>query len=205
MPTQEEELALISTAASQLTASVLLAKGDLETQYALFVATITRVNELNLVDNTPDALKIVSNDVVQYLTGFQALLVSGFNVKNINGESILGAGDLVVARGQVEVPLLDYSLRASLRAPVTPVPETGDVVNIPHLGHYQYTAVADYAEIFVDDDEMVFEAIHPSTSAIIGQWSQATPALEWTESQKLFENAVLWERWEDEELRHNTY
>jgi hypothetical protein len=198
MPTQEEQLALISTAATDLTAEVLIAKAALVAAELDFTATITRVNALNNVNNTSDANKPIS---------LAAGLLDSLNVKKtelstINGQSLDTGQALVVERGQVEIPTLEYTNRASLRAPIIPLPGTGDVVNIPRLGHFQYSTSFNY----LDDDDMVFEAVDPSDGTTpIGQWVMVLPAYEWLEAQKLFENAVLWEWMEDEQLRFSTY
>ena len=176
---------------------------------AFTATTFTVENELNLVENTTDLNKVISTAVTAALLTKQATLVDGVNISTVNGNSLLGGGALVVERGRVEIPMLDYASRGGLRTPVIPIPLTGDVVNIAHLGHFQYSAVADYVEEYVDDDEMVFEAVDPvdgdNPGSIIGQWAMILPAFEYTEAQKMFENAVLFEWMEDEQLRFNTY
>lgn len=49
---------------------------------------------LDQVDNTPDLSKPISTAVQSALDAKQAALVSGTNVKTLNGQSVLGAGDL---------------------------------------------------------------------------------------------------------------
>jgi hypothetical protein len=171
----------------------------LTTSYAATKDTVD--NDLNNVENIADADKVISDAVLNAL----ALYTLTGDLATINSQPINTGLDLLIARGAVEVPFLEYENRASLRAPVLPVPLTGDVVIIPHLGEFQYFTIAEYLETYVDDDETVFEAIHPTTGLVIGQWVMSTPAYEWTEAQKLFENAVLWEWMEDEQLRFNTY
>ena len=176
----------------------------LYTGYATTKDTVD--NDLNNVNNTSDVDKPVSTAQATALATKQATLVDGDNISTVNGNSLLSGTPLVIERGPVEVPILQYIDRATLRTPVLPVPLTGDVVNIPHLGHFQYYLVADYVEVYVDDDETVFEAVNPSDGVTpIGQWVMTLPAYEFTEAQKMFENAVLWEWMEDEELRFNTY
>lgn len=51
------------------------------------------------VDNTSDANKPVSSATQIALDGKQSSLVSGSNIKTINGSSLLGSGDLVVGGG----------------------------------------------------------------------------------------------------------
>ena len=52
---------------------------------------------LGLADNTSDADKPVSTAQLTALNAKQATLVSGTNVKTVNGNSLLGSGDLVVS------------------------------------------------------------------------------------------------------------
>jgi hypothetical protein len=108
---------------------------------------------------------------------------------------------LIGTDGALNLTQLDYSLRATLRTPASN-PSTGDVIMIPNLGKFQYNPTFN----FVDDDEIAFEVLDSSDGVTpIGQWVMTTPAYEWTEAQKLFSNAVLWEWMEDEQLRFNTY
>jgi hypothetical protein len=105
------------------------------------------------------------------------------------------------ADGAINLNQLDYSLRATLRTPATN-PSTDDVIMIPNLGKFQFNPTFD----FVDDDETAFEVLDSGDGITpIGQWVMIVPAYEWTEAQKMFSNAVLWEWMEDEQLRFNTY
>lgn len=54
---------------------------------------------LSAVDNTADADKIVSTATALALSGKQATLVSGSNLRTINGQSLLGTSDIVIAGG----------------------------------------------------------------------------------------------------------
>jgi|TARA_B110000967_G_C18846801_1_gene542410 hypothetical protein len=105
------------------------------------------------------------------------------------------------ADGAINLNQLAYSLRSTLRTPVTN-PSTDDVIMIPNLGKFQFNATFD----FVDDDETAFEVLDSSDGVTpIGQWIMTTPAHDWTEAQKMFYDAVLYEWMEDEQLRFNTY
>jgi hypothetical protein len=174
-------------------------------------ATTNTVNtELNLVDNTADVDKPVSTAQQTAINLKQNTLVSGVNISEINGVSILSGSPLAIERGRQEMPMKDYANRADLRTPVTPVPDTDDIVSIPRLGVFQYISVITTGSTqYIDDDEMVFEAIDPfdgaNPGAVIGQWVMSVPSYEFTEAQKMFENAVMQEWMEDEQLRHNTY
>ena len=54
---------------------------------------------LSNVDNTSDASKPISTATQTALNGKQATLVSGTNIKTVNGSSLLGSGDLSVSGG----------------------------------------------------------------------------------------------------------
>jgi hypothetical protein len=192
-----------ATASTDQTIEASALKDAINALFDAYASTKSRVdNELNQVENTSDADKSVSDAVVDLLLGYQLKLVSGDNFSTVNGNSLLSGTPLVIERGQVEIPTLVYASRSSLRTPVIPLPGAGDVVNIPHLGEFQYSTSFDY----VDDDEMVFQAVNPSDGTTpIGQWVLSKPAYEFTEAQKMFENAFLWEWMEDEETRIKGY
>jgi hypothetical protein len=193
--TIETEVAALTTSTTDLLNAVAAQQITVDDAVEQFTASIDTINnDLNNVDNTSDANKPVSSAGQTALDAKQPTLVSGTNISTINGVSILGGSPLVIARGQVEIPVLSYENRASLRTPVLPVPLTGDVVTISDLGHFQYTTTFEY----FDDDEMVFQAVDPSDGVTpIGQWVMAFPAFEWSEAQKMFKHADTWERWED--------
>ena len=52
---------------------------------------------LSNVDNTSDANKPISDATATALAGKQAALVSGTNIKTINGSSVLGSGDITIS------------------------------------------------------------------------------------------------------------
>tara|TARA_R110000782_G_scaffold77033_3_gene153022 strand:+ start:692 stop:1300 length:609 start_codon:yes stop_codon:yes gene_type:complete len=195
----------LDAAAAAATAQTIAANSlkdamdTLNTGYAATKATVD--DDLNNVENTADADKPVSTAAATALGLKQDNLVDGTNLSTVNGVSLQGGDPLVIARGPVEVPKLVYASRASLRTPVVPLPASGDVVVITLLGHFQYSTVFE----FLDDDETVFEAVDPADGITpIGQWVMTHPSYEWTEAQKMFENALLWEWMEDEALRVNT-
>ena len=77
--------------------------GDYATQTSLTSHTGNTSNPHNVtkaqvglgnVDNTSDADKPISNATQTALNGKQATLVSGTNIKTVNGESLLGSGDI---------------------------------------------------------------------------------------------------------------
>ena len=56
---------------------------------------------LSNVDNTSDADKPISSATQTALNGKQDTLVSGTNIKTINGDSLLGSGDITVGGGGI--------------------------------------------------------------------------------------------------------
>jgi hypothetical protein len=195
--TIESEIADLTTSTTALLTAVGNQQISVNDAIAAFAIITNKVNtELNLVNNTADLDKPINNLTTAELNTKQETLVSGTNISTINGLSILNGTPLVIARGQVEKPVLSYANIGTLRTPVSPVPLTGDIVNVHHLGEFQYSSSFDY----LDDGETVFEAVDPSDGVTpIGQWVLALPAYEWTQSQKLFEKALMWEHLEDVE------
>jgi hypothetical protein len=80
---QVKALAPVQSVASK-TGAVTLVKGDVG---------------LGNVDNTADADKPVSSATQTALNAKQDTLVSGTNIKTINGESVLGAGNITISGG----------------------------------------------------------------------------------------------------------
>jgi hypothetical protein len=203
MSLETDALDAAALAATNQTIAANALKDAINTLNTGYAATKTTVDTgLNLVENIADADKVISNLVAAALGLKQDNLVDLVNISTVNGVSLLSGAALVIARGPVETPKLVYASRASLRAPVTPLPASGDVVIITRLGHFQYSTLFEY----IDDDEMVFEAVDPADGVTpVGQWVMTNPSYEWTEAQRMFENALLWEWMEDEALRVNTY
>lgn len=104
-------LSLVTNAVISATDSVLIAFGKLQAQITANLSTLTSHTSntsnphsvtkaqvgLSNVDNTSDANKPVSTATQTALNGKQATLVSGTNIKTINGTSILGSGDIVTS------------------------------------------------------------------------------------------------------------
>lgn len=68
-----------------------------------FTGTVSGITKamvgLSAVDNTADSAKPVSTAQAAALAAKQATLVSGTNIKTINGNDLLGAGDLTISGG----------------------------------------------------------------------------------------------------------
>jgi len=116
----------------------------------------------------------------------QTLLVSGTNIKTINGESLLGGGNLVVESG-ASIPNYLYENRATLR---TLVANAGDLVLVDGLGLFIFAAGSDEP----DDDESCF-------STATGRWLLECPHWDVVSLWQLPDDAVRDEYDEDEPLR----
>ena len=170
MPTQEEQLGLISDASLLQTQAVLDLKASLtslvNTTVANFEQTITRVNNLNQVDNVSDLDKPISNLALAALATKQVTLVDGDTISTVNGVSLLSGVPLVVQRSATSLVSLSYETRGTLRTPIIPLPEPDDSVVIEGLGLFMYVLGSEEP----DDDETCFTLVDPISSLPIGQW-----------------------------------
>ena len=187
MPTQEENLALISNASLLQTEAVVALKVSL-TQLVTdatnqFMATIERVNELSSVDNVADTNKIISTLMQAALNTKQATLVSGENISPINGQSLLTGMPLVIERSATSLNKIAYENRSNLR---TETPEFDDSTMVEGLGLFMW--VNSKGE--PDDDETCF-------TTTTGQWLLMIPAYEWGEAHSLIKNSVIREYIDD--------
>jgi hypothetical protein len=104
-------ISLVTNAVISATDSVLVAFGKLQAQITANLSTLTSHTSntsnphattkaqvgLGNADNTSDANKPVSTATQTALNAKQATLVSGTNIKTINGTSVLGSGDIVTS------------------------------------------------------------------------------------------------------------
>lgn len=148
--TIESELVILSTSTTALTTAVDAQQTDIDAQVALFASTTAAVNALNLVDNTPDTTKPLSNDAITEFATKQDTLVSASNIATINGDSLLNGGDLVVVRAPTEIATNTWALRATLRTLTGSLP--GDSIVVEGLGLFQFVNT----ELEPDDDETCF-------------------------------------------------
>ena len=116
----------------------------------------------------------------------QANLVSGTNIKTLNGESLLGEGNLVVESG-ASIPSYSYENRASLR---TLEAEAGDIALVDGLGLFVFAAGSDEPY----DDESCF-------ATATGKWLMECPHWDVVDAWQLPDNEVRDEYDEDEPLR----
>jgi len=104
-------ISLVTNAVISATDSVLVAFGKLQAQITANLSTLTSHTSntsnphsvtkaqvgLGNADNTSDANKPVSTATQTALNAKQNTLVSGTNIKTINGTSVLGSGDIVTS------------------------------------------------------------------------------------------------------------
>jgi hypothetical protein len=104
-------ISLVTNAVISATDSVLVAFGKLQAQITANLSTLTSHTSdtsnphattkaqvgLGNADNTSDANKPVSTATQTALNAKQDTLVSGTNIKTINGTSVLGSGDIVTS------------------------------------------------------------------------------------------------------------
>jgi hypothetical protein len=104
-------LSLVTNAVISATDTVLVAFGKLQAQITANLSTLTSHTSntsnphattkaqvgLSNVDNTSDANKPVSSATQTALNAKQDTLLSGTNIKTINGESVLGGGNIVTS------------------------------------------------------------------------------------------------------------
>lgn len=132
---------------------------------------------LGNVDNTSDANKPVSTAQLAALDAKQNTLVSGTNIKTINGDSVLGSGDIVISGSPsfntVEIDLGDNPRRDG-RFTITGL--SGLTINKP-VNIFQ--AVAPYTNkgTRADESEMdglIVKAVVTATNTITAYWNSAT-------------------------------
>lgn len=110
---------------------------------------------LGNVDNTSDASKPISTAMQAALDGKQATLVSGANIKTINGQTLLGSGDLVI---QGAKPSLQGD-----PAPYVTQTKTYQITNYNSFSAYAVSASAGTASIA--GDTITFTA--PATAGTV--------------------------------------
>ena len=201
--TIETEVAALTTATNLLTGAVAVQQTAVDAARALFAATTASVdNDLNLVDNTPDADKpvsaatlaaiaIVANAGISGRATKQETLVSGSNISTVNGQSILSGVPLVVERSPTSLVSLAYDQRGTLKLDPTagnPANVVDDSVMVEGLGIFMWTDT----QLEPDDDETCFST--PSS----GQWLLATPAYDLLAAYELVEDAYIDEFIEDQ-------
>jgi hypothetical protein len=139
------------------------------------------------IDNTSDNDKPVSTAQQTAIGLKQDTIVSATHVKTLNGQSIVGAGDLAITFNADPTSVVDYDDRADLRSLT---PEADEAIIVEGIGEFTWVSTTTEP----DDDETCF-----TTSA--GQWLLRVPAWDWTNAQLLFSNGILSDWMEDEPTR----
>jgi hypothetical protein len=195
MTTQEEQLALISTASLAQTQAVLDLKQSLTLLVTAatdqFTATIARVNALQNVNNTADIDKVLSTLMQEALALKQSLLVSGQNISTVNGKSLLGGEPLVIERSATSLNRVSYDNRNLLRESIS---EVDDSTVVEGLGLFMWVNSKEEP----DDDETCFTTLY-------GQWLLETPAWDLLLAWSMHETSYINDLQEDEPLRFAEY
>jgi hypothetical protein len=118
---------------------------ELDTYIDTNITDKTEVNSITPVDEG-NALKEVADYVDQEVATKQDELESGANIKTINGDSLLGTGDLVISGTsflkKVKVTLSSAQLLDLFTTPIELVPAVTGKVIIPQFLHQRYTHVS---------------------------------------------------------------
>lgn len=190
--TIEAAIAALTTSTTALITAVGVLQTSVTNAIANFASVITRVNTgLNLVDNTRDADKPVSIATQTALNLKQATLVSGTNIKRVNGVDLLGAGDIVIVRSATSLNRVTYDNRATLRALT---PQVDDSTLIENLGLFMWVN----SKLEPDDDETCFDTA-------TGQWLLQAPAWDLIDAWNLLEQSITDDWREDEPTRFAAY
>lgn len=189
--TIEDGLAAITASTTALTLAVGAQQTAVIGAVAGFAATTARVSALNLVDNTADALKPISTSVQSALDTKQPKLVSGENIKRVNGVDLTGGGDIVIVRSATSLNAVAYNDRGTLRAMS---PEVDDSTVVEGLGVFMWVASKEEP----DEDETCF-------TTTLGQWLLATPAPDLLEAWAFHDTSFADDWREDEPKRFAAY
>jgi hypothetical protein len=181
--TIETEVAALTTSTTALVTAVGLQQITVDAHIAAFDAVTNKVNtELNLVDNTADADKPVSTATQTALDLKQVSLVSGVNIKRVNGIDLTGAGDATILFSSTSMTKFQYDDRGDMR---NLSPQLDDAAIIVGMGLYTWTNTKDEP----DDDETCF-------STATGQWVLTIATRAFSDIQDTFEKEVLLDKLE---------
>jgi len=189
--TIEASVAALTTATTTLITAVGVQQTAVTSAVAAFTATTTRVAGLSLVDNTADAAKPVSTAAQTALDTKQATLISGVNIKRVNGVDLTGEGDIVIVRSATSLHRVAYDNRETLR---TTVSQVDDATLVEGLGLFMWTD----STVEPDDDETCF-------TTPTGQWLLQAPAWDLINAWNLHETSFTEDWREDEATRFAAY
>jgi hypothetical protein len=169
------ELATAIQTAQDATAAEVIAIDGLTAVSQTLVQRIT--DSADSWDSTESALAsyVTSNNLV---VADKQDTISAANQKTVNGQSLIGTGDITIVLGATVVVTKEWSDRDTLR---TTAGTVGDSILVKNIGLMVWQAEAEY----LDDGEICFVTTIAST--ITGQWVLKTPAYEFTEIHRLGE------------------
>jgi hypothetical protein len=190
MSLETDALDEVALAATNQTIAANALKDAIDILNSGYVNTKNTVDtELNLVDNTPDLSKPISNAT---LAKFLDYLESS-DLATVNGQPLNTGLALLIASSPTSLTSALYDDRGDLRNPATPNPIAGDALILEYLGLFQFYADTDEP----DDDETCFTANSSVTGLPYGQWRIRVPAYDWTEAHESIEKSALTE-WRDD-------
>lgn len=190
--TIESSVAALTASTTALTTAVGIQQQAVTSAVAEFTAVTSRVNTgLNNVDNTSDANKPVSTAAQTALNLKQVKLVSGVNIKRVNGVDLLGEGDIVIVRSATSLNRVLYDNRASLRSTTS---QEDDATLVEGLGLFMWINT----KLEPDDDETCF-------TTATGQWLLQAPAWELINAWNSLETSITDDWREDEPARFAAY
>jgi|TARA_R110000822_G_scaffold152112_8_gene291340 hypothetical protein len=190
MSLETDALDAAALAATNQTIAANDLKDAIDILVTAYAATKTTVDDdLNNVNNTSDADKIISDDVAAAL----ALAVQTSNLATVNGLPLNTGLALLIASSPTSLTSELYDNRNDLRNPVIPQPIAGDALILQYLGLFQFYTSTDEP----DDDETCFTANDVDTGLPYGQWLLRVPSYEWTEAHEKIEFRAL-EEWRDD-------
>lgn len=188
----ETEVAALTTSTTALVNAVGVQQTSVTNAVAAFSAVTSRVNSgLNLVNNTSDTQKPVSTAAQVALDAKQPNLLSGVNIKRVNGVDLLGSGDIVIVRSATSLNRVAYDDRANLRLTTSQV---DDATIVEGLGLFMWTNT----QVEPDDDETCF-------TTATGQWILHLPAWDLIDAWNLAEQSITDDWREDESTRFADY
>jgi len=209
----ETAISTLTTASTALTTEVATSKTNLDTATTAlntatttFQATTTKVDALNLVDNTSDVDKPISTagaaantqlqtNIDQGLATKQDTLVSGSTIVTLNGESLLGSGDIIIARSATSLSSQTYDNRGQLRLES---PVIDDSVVVEGIGMFQWVDTQEEP----DEDITCFSTY---TVGHVGQWLLAIPAVDYIDATLLLNKSLLARHATEEPARFAAY
>ena len=177
-------VSLLTAAVDAQTAAVVANQAVTVAAQAAALATKNRVDALNNVDNTTDLNKPISTATLAALVGKTG------TIKTVNGNSLLGAGDVVVT-SSVVLTSVAYENRASIKA-LSPTTDASMIIE--GLGLFQWSV----GILEPEDDETCF-------NTATGQWLLAVPAFDLLEAMALVEESIQLEQNEDEVTRLSAF